>query len=65
MCIRDRLQLGISKLRDVVITALQDVLLATTSGDVERAEYIKSDFVWSMPFQAGIVMQFAIDRIGA
>ncbi len=56
-------QLGISRLRDLVITALQNVRIATTDDQNEYCEYIGDDVVWAMPNQSAILMKFSIDRI--
>ena len=58
-------ELGISRMRDLVITALQDTQLSTTVGDIEQPQYLGDRLVWSHPQQAAIIMQFQIDRIGA
>jgi len=58
-------QLGISRMRDLVITALQDTQLTTTTGDIEQPQYLGDRLRFSHPYQAAIIMQFQIDRIGA
>ena len=58
-------QLGISRLRDLVISALQEQVPTTTSGDVEYFEFISDNISWELPRQSAITMRFRIDRVAA
>ena len=57
-------QLGISRLRDLVINALQWQLAITSDARTERYEYLGDDLVWSLPDQAALMMRFQVDRVG-
>ncbi len=56
-------QLGLSRLQQEVIEALQGELPATTDGDVERYEYEGDELVWSTPHQAALMMRFSVERV--
>lgn len=56
-------QLGISRLRDLVIAALQNVHATTTDVHVEHYEYLSDDLIWSLPDQAALMMKFQVDRV--
>ena len=56
-------QLGVSRLRDLVIAAMQREHAATTDVYVDYWEYLSDDVVWALPDQTAIMMKFQIDRI--
>jgi len=56
-------QLGLSRLQQEVIEAVQEQLPTTTDGDVERYEYEGDELVWSTPHQAALMMRFSIERV--
>ena len=60
-------QLGISRLRDLVITALQKVVLSTTSADVDYCEYLGDQIVYKEPKgrRYAILMTFRINRVAS
>lgn len=58
-------QLGVSRLRDLVITALQEQRPTTTSDDTEYFEFLGDSIVWDQPKQFAIIMRFRIDRVAA
>ncbi len=57
--------LGVSRMRDLVITALQEQVPATTSGDVEYFEFLGDSIEWDERNRYAISMRFRIDRVGA
>ncbi|MCP4566826.1 MAG: hypothetical protein GY841_04505 [FCB group bacterium] len=56
-------QLGVSRLRDLVIDAMQREHPTTTDVYVDYWEYLSDDLVWSLPDQSAIMMKFQVDRI--
>jgi len=56
-------QLGLSRLQQAVIKALQEQLPTTTDGDVERYEYEGDELIWSTPHQAAMIMRFSVGRV--
>ena len=56
-------QLGVSRLRDLVIAALQREHANTSDVHVEYYEYLGDDLVWSLPDQAALMIKFQIDRV--
>ncbi len=56
-------QLGYSRLRDLVIAALQREHPATTDTWIDYWEYLSDDIVWSLPDQTAGMMKFQVDRI--
>ena len=55
-------QLGISRLRDLIIATLQRRFPTVTDTWVDYWEYLSDDVVWSLPDQTAIMMKFQIDR---
>lgn len=58
-------QLGVSRLRDVVITALQEVTPTTTDGKTEYFEFMGDVIAYNEPEgrRYAIIMRFRIDRV--
>ena len=59
----DAYQLGVSRLRDLVIESLQNQHPTTSDIHAEYYEYLGDDLVWSLPRQAALIMKFQVDTI--
>lgn len=55
-------ELGISRVRDLVISELQNLRTSTTDDNNERWEYENTDIVWNEPYRTGIMMRFSVDH---
>ncbi len=56
-------QLGISRLRDLIITDLQNKRLTTTNNKNEHMEYEGSTTIWKEPKRHIIQMRFSVDYV--
>jgi len=59
----DNYDLGVSRLRDVVLDTLQEVHPTVTAADVEYFDYLGDNVEWDEPNRYAISMRFRIDRV--